>query len=144
MRRKPPEHAAARGQVDARPAFGESAPPGAADLDHVTITVAQWPLRIAAPAQFDAELELIGTIARPAQIGIEAASVHSRFAKEREDVGKATIGGFVIVTSLMVLVTLLPFAVLQRAEIARLRQPSMAGVLESVVGPWGQSSFRSG
>jgi arginine:ornithine antiporter/lysine permease len=70
-------------------------------------------------------------------IGIEGASVYSRFAKVREDVGKATIGGFVIVTTLMVLVTLLPFAVMQRAEIAGLRQPSMAGVLESVVGPWG-------
>jgi arginine:ornithine antiporter/lysine permease len=70
-------------------------------------------------------------------IGIEGASVYSRFAKAREDVGKATISGFVIVTSLMVLVTLLPFAVLQRADIAGLRQPSMAGVLESVVGPWG-------
>lgn len=70
-------------------------------------------------------------------IGIEGASVYSRFAKEREDVGKATISGFIIVTTLMVLVTLLPFAVLQRADIAGLRQPSMAGVLESVVGPWG-------
>jgi len=70
-------------------------------------------------------------------IGIEGASVYSRFAKERADVGKATIGGFIIVTTLMVLVTLLPFAVMQRAEIAGLRQPSMAGVLESVVGPWG-------
>jgi arginine:ornithine antiporter/lysine permease len=70
-------------------------------------------------------------------IGIEGASVYSRFAKKREDVGLATIGGFIIVTSLMVLVTLLPYAVLQRAEIAGLRQPSMAGVLESVVGPWG-------
>ena len=37
----------------------------------------------------------------------------------------------------MVLVTLLPYAVLQRADIAGLRQPSMAAVLESVVGPWG-------
>jgi len=36
-----------------------------------------------------------------------------------------------------VLVTLLPYSVLQRADIAGLRQPSMAGVLESVVGPWG-------
>ncbi|KAB7648842.1 basic amino acid/polyamine antiporter [Polymorphobacter fuscus] len=70
-------------------------------------------------------------------IGIEGASVYSRFAKEREDVGTATIRGFIIVTALMVLVTLLPFAVLQRADIAGLRQPSMAGVLESVVGPWG-------
>jgi arginine:ornithine antiporter/lysine permease len=70
-------------------------------------------------------------------IGIEGASVYSRFAKKREDVGAATITGFVIVTSLMVLVTLLPYAVLHRAEIAGLRQPSMAGVLSSVVGPWG-------
>ena len=70
-------------------------------------------------------------------IGIEGASVYSRFAKERSDVGRATIIGFISVTGLMVLVTLLPYAVLQRADIAGLRQPSMAGVLESVVGPWG-------
>jgi len=70
-------------------------------------------------------------------IGIEGASVYSRFAKERADVGKATILGFIGVTGIMVLVTLLPYAVLQRADIAGMRQPSMAGVLESVVGPWG-------
>jgi arginine:ornithine antiporter/lysine permease len=70
-------------------------------------------------------------------IGIEGASVYSRFAKERRDVGWATIVGFIGVTGLMVMVTLLPYAVLQRADIAGLRQPSMAGVLESVVGPWG-------
>src|SRR6185312_12242897 len=70
-------------------------------------------------------------------LGIEGASVYSRFARERADVGRATIFGFIIVTSLMVLVTLLPYAVLQRAEIAGMRQPSMAQVLEAVVGQWG-------
>jgi arginine:ornithine antiporter / lysine permease len=70
-------------------------------------------------------------------LGIEGASVYSRFAKERSDVGRATIFGFVIVTTLMVLVTLLPYAVLQRADIAGMRQPSMATVLEAVVGHWG-------
>ena len=70
-------------------------------------------------------------------IGIEGASVYSRYAKERKDVGWATIVGFIGVTGLMVMVTLLPYAVLQRADIAGMRQPSMAGVLESVVGPWG-------
>ena len=70
-------------------------------------------------------------------LGIEGASVYSRFAKKRSDVGRATILGFVIVTTLMVLVTLLPYAVLQRAEIAGMRQPSMAAVLEMVVGHWG-------
>ncbi|HKE42515.1 MAG TPA: basic amino acid/polyamine antiporter [Casimicrobiaceae bacterium] len=70
-------------------------------------------------------------------IGIEGASVYSRYAKERSDVGAATILGFIGVTSLMVLVTMLPYAVLARAEIAGMRQPSMAGVLEAVVGHWG-------
>ena len=70
-------------------------------------------------------------------LGIEGASVYSRYAKERSDVGKATIFGFIGVTALMVLVTLLPYAVLARAEIADMRQPSMAAVLEAVVGPWG-------
>jgi arginine:ornithine antiporter/lysine permease len=70
-------------------------------------------------------------------LGIEGASVYSRYAKERTDVGKATIMGFIIVTSLMVLVTMLPYAVLQRADVAGMRQPSMATVLEAVVGHWG-------
>lgn len=70
-------------------------------------------------------------------LGIEGASVYSRFAKERTDVGKATILGFIGVTGLMVLVSMLPYAVLQRADIAGMRQPSMASVLEAVVGPWG-------
>jgi arginine:ornithine antiporter/lysine permease len=70
-------------------------------------------------------------------LGIEGASVYSRYAQKRSDVGRATILGFLGVTCLLVLVTLLPYAVLPRAEIAGMRQPSMAAVLESVVGPWG-------
>ena len=70
-------------------------------------------------------------------IGIEGASNYSRYAKTRADVGTATIMGFIGVTALMVLVTLLPYAVLQRPEIAAMSQPSMAGVLAAVVGPWG-------
>ncbi|MDI9239837.1 basic amino acid/polyamine antiporter [Lysobacter sp. LF1] len=70
-------------------------------------------------------------------LGIEGASVYSRYARERNDVGFATISGFFMVTTMMVLVTLLPYAVLHRAEIAGMRQPSMATVLEAVVGHWG-------
>ncbi|KRG42850.1 arginine-ornithine antiporter [Stenotrophomonas panacihumi] len=70
-------------------------------------------------------------------LGIEGASVYSRYARERKDVGFATISGFLIVTTLMVLVTLLPYAVLPRADIAGMRQPSMAALLEAVVGHWG-------
>ena len=70
-------------------------------------------------------------------IGIEGASVYSRYAAKRSDVGTATMIGFVVVTVTMVLVTLLPYSVLARPEIADMRQPSMATVLEAVVGHWG-------
>jgi arginine:ornithine antiporter/lysine permease len=70
-------------------------------------------------------------------IGVEGASVYSRYARKRSDVGVATSLGFAGVLGLMVLVTLLPYGVLERPEIAGMRQPSMASVLESVVGPWG-------
>jgi len=70
-------------------------------------------------------------------LGIEGASVYSRYAKKRSDVGKATILGFVAVTGLMVAVTLLPYANMPRADIAAMQQPSLAGALEAVVGHWG-------
>jgi arginine:ornithine antiporter / lysine permease len=70
-------------------------------------------------------------------LGIEGASVYSRYAKKRSDVGVATIFGFVGVTCLMVLVTLVPYGVMARADIAGMRQPSMAAALEAVVGHWG-------
>lgn len=70
-------------------------------------------------------------------IGIEGASVYSRFAKRRSDVGTATILGFIGVTGLMVAVTLLPYATAPRAAIAGVQNPSLAGALELVVGHWG-------
>ena len=77
-------------------------------------------------------------------IGIEGASVYSRYARHREDVGWATVMGFIGVLCLLVLVTLLPFGVLQRPELAGLRQPSMAGALAAVVGPWGLKFVSAG
>lgn len=71
-------------------------------------------------------------------IGIEGASVYSRFAKERSHVGSATILGFIGVTGLMVAVTMLPYALVPVSEVAGLRQPSLAGALELAVGPWGR------
>jgi arginine:ornithine antiporter/lysine permease len=70
-------------------------------------------------------------------IGIEGASVYSRYATTRSDVGRATILGFVGVTGLMVAVTLLPYATAPRAAIAGVANPSLAGALELAVGHWG-------
>lgn len=77
-------------------------------------------------------------------MGIEGASVYSRFAKKREDVGKATVIGFLAVLSVFMLVTLSSYGVMSQSELAGASQPSMAAVLESVVGPWGSVLIRVG
>jgi arginine:ornithine antiporter/lysine permease len=70
-------------------------------------------------------------------LGIEGASVYSRYAQRREDVGRATVLGFLSVLAIFALVTLLSYGILPRADLAALRQPSMASLLEYVVGHWG-------
>lgn len=70
-------------------------------------------------------------------LGVEGASVYSRYAKKREDVGKATVLGFLSVLALFALVTIVSYGMLPRGELAELRQPSMAGVMQAAVGPWG-------
>jgi arginine:ornithine antiporter/lysine permease len=71
-------------------------------------------------------------------LGIEGASVYSRYAKRREDVGKATVLGFLSVLSIFSLVTLSSYSVMPQPEIAATRQPSMVGLFEHVVGDWGE------
>ena len=71
-------------------------------------------------------------------IGIEGASVYSRYARRREDVGRATVLGFLSVLSIFALVTLSSYSVVPQPELAATRQPSMVGVFESVVGDWGE------
>jgi arginine:ornithine antiporter / lysine permease len=70
-------------------------------------------------------------------VGIEGASVYSRYAKDRKDVGLATVLGFLSVLSLLVLVTILSYGILLRPDLAALRTPSMAGIMAAIVGPWG-------
>ncbi len=70
-------------------------------------------------------------------LGVEGASVYSRHAKRREDVGRATVLGFLMVFSIFASVTIVSYGILPYSELAELRQPSMAGVLEAAVGEWG-------
>jgi len=70
-------------------------------------------------------------------IGIEGASVYSGRAEKRSDVGKATVIGFLGVLALLVMVNVLSLGIMTQPELAKLQNPSMAGVLEHVVGEWG-------
>jgi arginine:ornithine antiporter/lysine permease len=77
-------------------------------------------------------------------IGIEGASVFSARAARRSDVGRATVIGFIGALGIYVLVSLLATGVLSQSELGDLKVPSMAGVFESLVGPWGAALINIG
>ena len=70
-------------------------------------------------------------------IGIEGASVVSARAERRQDIGRATVTGFLTCLAVYALVSLLSLGVMAQPDLAALKNPSMAGVLEHIVGPWG-------
>lgn len=70
-------------------------------------------------------------------IGIEGASVVSADARRRKDIGTATILGFLACLAIYALVSLLSLGILTQPDLAALKNPSMAGVLEHLVGRWG-------
>ncbi|AYG03778.1 basic amino acid/polyamine antiporter [Gryllotalpicola protaetiae] len=77
-------------------------------------------------------------------LGIEGASVYSRYAKKRSHVGTATVIGFLSVLALFASISILSYGILPKEQIAQLQQPSIGGVLESVTGPWGGNFIRVG
>lgn len=77
-------------------------------------------------------------------LGIEGASVYSRYAKRRKDVGRATVFGFLSVLALFASISILSYGILPKEQIASLPQPSVGGVLEAAVGPWGGVLIRVG
>ncbi len=78
-------------------------------------------------------------------IGIEGASVVSARAARRDDIGRATILGFLVSLAVYLLVSLLSFGIMTQPELAALPgTASMADVLEKVVGPWGSVLVRIG
>ena len=77
-------------------------------------------------------------------LGIEGASVYSRLARRREDVGRATLLGFASTLALFASVTLVSYGVLPQHDLAKAAQPSMGVVLESVVGEWGETFINVG
>jgi arginine:ornithine antiporter/lysine permease len=77
-------------------------------------------------------------------IGIEGAAVYSKRARNRRDVGRATVIGFLGVLGLLLAVNLLSYGLMAQADIAGLEDPSMAGLLENEVGSWGAGFISAG
>lgn len=77
-------------------------------------------------------------------VGIEGAITISGRAKYVKDVGRATVIGFVSVFTLYLIISLLSLGIMPRAEMAELATPSMAGILEAVIGPAGAAVVNFG
>lgn len=70
-------------------------------------------------------------------IGVEGAVVVSARARNKKDVGRATLLAVIAALVVYLLVTLLSLGIVPRAELAQMRNPSMAGLLNRLIGSWG-------
>ncbi|VFP83926.1 Putative arginine/ornithine antiporter [Candidatus Erwinia haradaeae] len=70
-------------------------------------------------------------------IGIEGAVVMSSRARHTQDIGRATIVAVLITLAIYLLISLLSLGVIPRAELATMHNPSMAGIMNYLIGPWG-------
>ncbi|MBE9916583.1 arginine-ornithine antiporter [Paenibacillus donghaensis] len=77
-------------------------------------------------------------------IGVEGAVVLSSRAKNRSDVGKATVIGLTGTLIIYILISLLSLGLMQQADVADLQNPAMAYLFESVVGKWGAAFINLG
>ncbi len=77
-------------------------------------------------------------------VGVEGAIAISGRAKYDNDVGKATIIAFCCVLVIYVMVCMLSMGVMPLSDLAELDNPSMAGVMQEVVGPWGAILINGG
>lgn len=70
-------------------------------------------------------------------IGVEGASVMAHRAKTRSQAEQATIIGFVLLVLVYVLISILPYGTLTRAQLAGAGQPALGYTLDMIVGHWG-------
>ena len=77
------------------------------------------------------------TVTLWAFIGVEGAIDLSGRAKNKKDVGRATLIGFLMALIIYMLMSILPFGVMSQAELAQVNNPSTATLLSKVIGSWG-------
>ncbi len=77
-------------------------------------------------------------------VGIEGAVVLSSRARHKKDVGRATVIGLIGTLLIYMMISIFSFGVMTQEELAALPEPSMAYVLEAVVGPFGATLINIG
>ncbi|TCI35146.1 amino acid permease [Exiguobacterium sp. SH4S7] len=77
-------------------------------------------------------------------VGIEGAVVLSSRARNKRDVGRATVIGLIGTLLIYMMISILSFGVMTQEQLTALPEPSMAYVLEAVVGPVGATIINIG
>ncbi|MHC1721717.1 MAG: arginine-ornithine antiporter [Aminipila sp.] len=70
-------------------------------------------------------------------VGIEGAAMMADRAKTKSVAAKSTVLGLIGLLIIYILVSLLPYGLMDRSTIVQFGQPSMAYILKEIVGPWG-------
>jgi arginine:ornithine antiporter/lysine permease len=71
-------------------------------------------------------------------IGIEGAVALSGRARNKADVGRATMIGFVVSLLICIAISVLPFGILSQHALSLIPNPSTAGVIKTITGEWGE------
>lgn len=71
-------------------------------------------------------------------IGVEGAVALSARARNKKDVGRATLVGFVLGLIICMIVSVLPFGTLSQQTLSQIPNPSTAGVMNHLTGAWGE------
>ncbi|PLT30617.1 arginine-ornithine antiporter [Peribacillus deserti] len=77
-------------------------------------------------------------------VGFEGAVVLSGRARNRGDVGRATVFGLLCTLSIYVLLFIISAGIMGKEQLAGLKNPSLAYVLEAAVGEWGAALVNIG
>ena len=77
-------------------------------------------------------------------VGVEGASVLSSRAKTRTDAERASIFGLVSLLVIYIVVSILPYGVMTRAQLAAGGQPALGAIMQHLVGTWGAALISIG
>ncbi|MWN05321.1 basic amino acid/polyamine antiporter [Gilliamella sp. Pas-s95] len=77
-------------------------------------------------------------------LGIESATVYAKRAKNIISISRATFFGFAITSLLLICVSVLSLGIVPQQELAQMKNPSMALVIERVIGSWGATLINIG
>ena len=77
-------------------------------------------------------------------VGIEGAAMMADRAESKKTAAKATVLGLAGLLMIYIFISMLPYGLMDRESIMELKQPSMAYLLESLVGSWGAAFINLG